>query len=60
MRIFLITLLVSAVASIVLWNFGLAHKIWPSHPIVATAVIAVVCGIGVQLALTYESARDKP
>ena len=59
MRIFLITLLVSTVAGIVLWNFGLAGRIWPAHPIPATTVIAAVCGTVVQLVLTYETAGDK-
>jgi len=59
MRIFLITLFVSTVASIVLWNFGLAAKIWPAHPILATAAIAAICGTVVQLVLTYETASDK-
>ena len=56
MRILLITLLVSTVASVALWNFGLANKIWPAHPILATAAIAAVCGTVVQLVLTYETA----
>jgi len=59
MRIFLITLLVSTVAGIVLWNFGLASRIWPAHPILATTVIAAVCGTVVQLVLAYETAGQK-
>ncbi|MGA7634705.1 MAG: hypothetical protein WCB11_28400 [Terriglobales bacterium] len=59
MRIFLITLLVSTVASIVFWNFGLAGKIWPAHPLFATVVLACICGIVVQLVLTYETASSK-
>ncbi len=59
MRIFLITLLASSVASIVLWNFGLATKIWPAHPILATTVVAAICGTVVQLVLTYETASGK-
>jgi hypothetical protein len=54
-RIFLITLLVSTVASIVFWQFGLAGKIWPAHPFVAALVLAALCGIVIQLVLTYET-----
>jgi hypothetical protein len=59
MRIFLITLLVSTVSSIVLWNFGLAGKIWPAHPLFTTVVLAAACGTVVQLVLTYETASLK-
>jgi hypothetical protein len=52
---FLITLLVSTVASIVFWQFGLAGKIWPAHPFVAALVLAALCGIVIQLVLTYET-----
>jgi hypothetical protein len=54
-RIFLITLLVSTVASIVLWQFGLAGRIWPAHPFVAAVALAALCGIVIQLVLTYET-----
>jgi len=47
------TLLVSTVASIVLWNLGLAHRIWPAHPLAATIIFAALCGTVVQMALTY-------
>lgn len=59
MRIFLITLLVSTVATIVFWNFGLAGKIWPAHPFFAAVVLAAACGIVVQLVLTYETSSSK-
>ena len=58
MRIFLVTLLVSAVASIGLWNFGFAHTIWPAHPFLATVVFAVICGVTAQLILSHETVRD--
>ena len=58
MRIFLITLVVSIVASIGLWNFGVAQKIWPAHPMFATILIAAACGIAVQMVLTRDAARD--
>lgn len=54
MRIFLMTLLVSLVASVVLWNFRLAHLIWPAHPLLATTLMAMGCGIAVQMAMTRE------
>jgi hypothetical protein len=59
MRIFLITLLVSTVGGIVFWNFGLASKIWPSHAFLAAVALAAICGVVVQLVLTYETAGHK-
>jgi predicted transcriptional regulator YdeE len=59
MRIFLITLVVSTIAGIVLWQFGFAHRIWPAHPFLATVVMAAGCGIVVQLALSQD-ARSLP
>ena len=59
MRISLITLLVSTVTTIVLWQFGLANKIWPAHPFVAAVALAAICGIAVQLVLTYETTGHK-
>ncbi|MGH9430816.1 MAG: hypothetical protein ACRD3T_04680 [Terriglobia bacterium] len=58
MRIFLVTLLVSAAATIGLWNFGFAHKIWPAHPLLATIIIAGMCGVTAQLLLSYDTTRD--
>lgn len=58
MRVFLITLAVSIGLSIGLWNFGLAEKIWPSHPLLATTVIAMACAIAVQTILTRDEARS--
>ena len=43
MRIFLITLVASIVASVVFWNLGLADKIWPGHAFLVTLLFA---GIG--------------
>ena len=59
MRIFLITLVVSTVAGIAFWNFGLANRIWPAHQFVAAVGLAAACGIAVQLALTYGTAGNK-
>jgi hypothetical protein len=58
MRVFLTTLAVSTVSSIVLWNFGLAHRIWPAHPIFATALIAALCGIATQLILSENHSKS--
>jgi hypothetical protein len=59
MRIFLITLLVSTVSGIVLWQFGLAGKIWPAHPFFTSVALAAACGIAAQLVLTYETADKR-
>jgi hypothetical protein len=52
MKIFLTVLAVSTISSIVLWNFGLAHRIWPAHPVFTTTIIAMACGIVTQLLLS--------
>jgi len=54
MRIFLVTLAVSTVAGVTLWQFGLAHRIWPSHPFLATVVIAAGGGIAAQLVASHD------
>ena len=59
MRIFLVTLLVSTMGGIALWNFGVANRIWPAHPLLVTVAIAAACGIAVQLVLTYETSGHK-
>lgn len=56
MRIVLKTFLVSTVASLALWEFGLAYAIWPTHPFLATLGIAAACGIAVQLHLSRKPA----
>ena len=56
MKTFLITFLVSTVASICLWQFGLGNTIWPAHPFPATLAAAVACGIAVQLLFSHNSA----
>lgn len=43
MRVFLIVLGVSIVGSIVLWNFGIAQRIWPARPVLATTIIVSGC-----------------
>jgi hypothetical protein len=59
MRIFLITLAVSLGASIGFWNFGLAAKIWPAHPLFATTLLATACAMAVQIILTRDEAARK-
>jgi hypothetical protein len=55
MRIFLITLGVSIVTSIGLWNLGLAQRIWPEHPLLCTTLLSMACGITTQSLLTSEA-----
>ncbi len=59
MKNFLIVLAVSIVASIELWNFGLAAKIWPAHPLIATTVLATVIAMAIQMYLTSNSRKAK-
>ena len=54
MRIFLVTLAVSTVSGVALWQFGLAHRIWPSHPFLASVVVAAGSGIAAQLAASHD------
>jgi len=58
MRIFLITLGVSIVTSIMFWNFGLAQRIWPSHPLLCTTLLAWACAMTTQL-LPIDDAKQK-
>lgn len=48
MRVFLIAVIASVVPSILFWNFGFARKIWPSHPLIMTTLVAMGIGIAVQ------------
>ena len=59
LRTFLIVLAVSIGLSIGLWNFGIAGKIWPSHPLLATTLIAMVCAMAVQTILMHDEASRK-
>ena len=56
MRIFLVTLAVSTVSGVGLWQFGLAHRVWPSHPFDAAVAIAAGCGIAAQLVASQDPA----
>ncbi|MGH9452451.1 MAG: hypothetical protein ACRD2O_00595 [Terriglobia bacterium] len=58
MRIFLVTLGVSTFTGIGLWNFGFAVRIWPAYPLLATIIVAGLCGVTAQLLLTYDATRD--
>ena len=58
MRIFLIELVASIVASIALWNFGLSQKIWPTHPLAATALIAGIGAAVLHIILHRDAARE--
>jgi hypothetical protein len=60
MRIFFYDLLVSIVGTIVLWQFGLASKIWPAHPMLATTVIIGIIAISVHGILSRESESKRP
>ena len=59
MRVFLIVLGVSIVGSIVLYNFGIAHRIWPAHSVLATTLIAGGCAALMQSVLSRDSAAQK-
>ena len=62
MRILLFDLVVSIMGTIVLWQFGLASKIWPAHPLLATTVIVAGCAIAVHAIVSRETnkQRSKP
>jgi hypothetical protein len=53
MRNLLIDIVVSIAGTIVLWGFGLANKIWPAHPLLATTVIVAACAIAAHSASSH-------
>ena len=59
MRIFLIVVGVSVVGSVVLWNFGIAHRIWAAHPVLATTLIVGGSAAVMQSILSRDSAAQK-
>ena len=59
MRVFLIVLGISIVGSVVLYNFGIAQRIWPAHPALATTIIAGGCAAIMQSILSRDSAKQK-
>lgn len=60
MRIFLITLGVCIVTSILLWNFGLAQRIWPAHPLWCTTLLSMFSGILADQLLKQEARSRGP
>ena len=47
---FLISLAVSIVLTVIFWSFGVAHRIWPAHPMLATTLVAAIaCGLAAGL-----------
>jgi hypothetical protein len=58
-RIFLYDLVVSIAGTLVLWQFGLASKIWPAHPMLATSGIIGICAIAVHQILSHEKANKR-
>jgi hypothetical protein len=59
LRTFLITLVASVVLSVMPWNFRIAHRIWPAHPLLATTLIAAICASAVQTVLRRDEAAQK-
>jgi hypothetical protein len=55
-RTFLIVFVASTVASVILWQFGLAAKIWPAHPLLTTVILAGAMAAVVQIFLRYDPA----
>jgi hypothetical protein len=58
MRIFLIELVASFIASVGLWNFGLAQRIWPAHPFWATTLIVGMGAAILDIVLRRDARRD--
>jgi hypothetical protein len=59
MRVFLIVLGISLVGSVVLYNFGIAQRIWPAHPALATTLIVGGCAAVMQTLLSRDAAVRK-
>jgi hypothetical protein len=59
MRTFLIVLGVSIVGSVGLCNFGIAHRVWPAHPVFATTLIVGGCAAVMQSILYRDTAARK-
>ena len=57
MKIILATLLISTLASIGLWDSGVARIFWPAHPILATTLLAAFCGGITEVILTPNRSR---
>ena len=59
MRVFLIVLGVSIVGSVVLWNFGIAQRIWLAHQVLATTIIVGGCAAVMQSILYRDATARK-
>jgi hypothetical protein len=59
MRVFLIVLAVSIALSFGVWTLGIAQRVWPAHPVLATTLIAWVCAVAVQIILNRDEAEEK-
>jgi hypothetical protein len=59
MKNFLIVSAVALVAAVELWNLGLAAQVWPSHPLIATAMLASAIAIAFQLYLSSDTKGSK-
>jgi len=59
MRVFLIVLGISLVGSVVLYNFGIAQRIWPAHPALATTLIVGGCAAVMQSLLSRDAAARR-
>jgi len=55
MRTFFFDLLISIIGTIVLWQFGLASRIWPAHPLLATTLIVAACAIATHRILSRDA-----
>ena len=54
LKIFVLTLVASIIVTIGFWNFGLARRISPHHPMLVTAVFAAICAMVVQALVSHE------
>jgi hypothetical protein len=55
MEAFLMTLVVSSLVTIGLMGSGLARRLWPGHPLLATLVLACIFGAMAQILLTRDN-----
>ena len=59
MRVFLITLAMSIGLTFAFWSFGLAHRIWPAHPLFLTSLVAALCAIAIQTFLGRDETTQR-
>jgi uncharacterized BrkB/YihY/UPF0761 family membrane protein len=60
MKTLLLPVLVSTVVAIGFWSFGLAHRVWPAHPFLATSIFAAICAEVAHLLWTHQGKQDSP